>query len=145
MSVKATIPKALREQVWLKHVGKVYSAKCRIVWCRNTMTVFDFQSGHDVPESKGGATNIENLIPICSRCNLSMSNTYTIHQWNQLSQPIPFWKRWWCATKNVQSDITASGTKSRPNPSNQNAKPSKSHGECSKEKRKPKPTETGTK
>jgi hypothetical protein len=24
--------------------------------------------------------------PICARCNLSMSNNYTIQEWNQLSQ-----------------------------------------------------------
>ena len=83
MSVKATIPKALREQVWLKHVGKVYSAKCRIVWCQNTMTVFDFQSGHDVPESKGGPTTLANMVVICSRCNLSMGNQYTFTEWSQ--------------------------------------------------------------
>ena len=38
------------------------------------MNVFDFHVGHNVPESKGGATNIDNLKPICSRCNSSMSN-----------------------------------------------------------------------
>jgi len=51
------------------------------------MTVFDFQCGHDVPESKGGETILENLVPICARCNLSMSNTYTFKEWNQLSKP----------------------------------------------------------
>jgi 5-methylcytosine-specific restriction endonuclease McrA len=85
--IKAKIPKALREQVWLKQHGKQYSGKCATNWCENKMTVFDFQCGHDIPESKGGETILENLVPICARCNLSMSNTYTFKEWNQLSKP----------------------------------------------------------
>ena len=91
---KMTIPKALREQVWIKHIGKKYESKCPIGWCKNTITVFDFQSGHIIPESKGGPTNLENLMPICSRCNLSMNNQYTITEWNTLgSNDQSFFKR----------------------------------------------------
>ena len=87
------IPKALREQVWLKINGKRYDAKCYIKWCNNQINVFDFQVGHNVPESRGGPTVIENLLPICSRCNQSMSNTYTIDEWNSLGnkQGCCFW------------------------------------------------------
>ena len=80
---KDRIPKALREQVWLKHCGEVYSIKCPVIWCKNKITVHDFQCGHNIPESKGGSTRIDNLIPLCSRCNLSMGNTYTIDEWNK--------------------------------------------------------------
>ncbi len=79
---KKKIPKALREAVWVKHVGRHFEHKCLTPWCLNTMTVFDFQTGHNIPESRGGATTIENLVPICSRCNLSMSNTHTIEEWS---------------------------------------------------------------
>ena len=79
--MKDKIPKALREQVWLTHIGKRYEAKCYISWCSNTITVFDFQSGHNIPESKGGPTKPENLIPICSRCNQSMGDRYTFDEW----------------------------------------------------------------
>ena len=78
---KAKIPVALREQVWISRMGRRFEGKCCVDWCNNIITVFDFQSGHNVPESRGGKTTIENLIPICSRCNLSMGNTYTIEQW----------------------------------------------------------------
>ena len=78
---KAKIPVALREQVWIKKMGRVFEGKCAVDWCNNNITVFDFQSGHNVPESKGGKTTIDNLIPICSRCNLSMGNNYTIDEW----------------------------------------------------------------
>jgi hypothetical protein len=32
---KDKIPKALREQVWLRHIGKKYQSKCKIAWCEN--------------------------------------------------------------------------------------------------------------
>jgi hypothetical protein len=78
---KKKIPKALREATWLKHCGKVFETKCRTTWCQNTMTVYDFHAGHRTPESLGGPTTITNLVPICSRCNLSMGNTYTFEEW----------------------------------------------------------------
>ena len=53
-----------------------------------------FNPGHIIPESKGGPTTIENLMPICSRCNLSMNNQYTITEWNTLgSNDQSFFKR----------------------------------------------------
>ncbi len=78
---KKIIPKAIREQVWIKYVGKQFEVKCPINWCENKISVFDFHVGHNIPESKGGKTDIENLRPICSRCNLSMGNQYTIIEW----------------------------------------------------------------
>jgi len=80
---KQTIPKALREAVWITHAGRTFEKKCLTPWCPNIMSVFDFQTGHNIPESKGGPTTIDNLVPICSRCNLSMSNTYTFKEWSE--------------------------------------------------------------
>jgi len=45
MPRKASIPKAIREQVWLKTCGEVYRHKCYVHWCKNQMTVFDFHVG----------------------------------------------------------------------------------------------------
>ena len=87
-SRKATIPKALREQVWCDRFGRAFAHKCSTRWCSNTISVFDFQIGHDIPESKGGTLAIANLIPICSRCNSSMSNTYSFKEWERLSTPV---------------------------------------------------------
>jgi len=83
---KKKIPKAIREQCWLNTVGKKYETKCYVPWCNNKMTVFDFHVGHDIPESKGGTLDIENLKAICARCNLSMSNRYTIQEWIELTR-----------------------------------------------------------
>ena len=77
------IPRAVREQLWLKTFGEKFKAKCSISWCNNTVNVFDFTAGHNTPKSKGGSNKISNLMPICSRCNLSMSNSYTIDEWNK--------------------------------------------------------------
>jgi 5-methylcytosine-specific restriction endonuclease McrA len=84
---KATIPKALREQVWRNHMGKEFEGKCCVTWCTNNITAFQFEVGHNIPESKGGATTADNLRPICSRCNSSMNNNYTIDEWNRLGKP----------------------------------------------------------
>ncbi len=100
---KKPIPKAMREQIWLRDFGKVFEAKCKTTWCQNTINVWDFQAGHDIPESKGGKTEPGNLVPICARCNLSMSDTYTFKEWNAMSGKIPVpiapltnSSSWWC-------------------------------------------------
>lgn len=130
--MKEKIPKALREQVWLTHVGKKYEAKCRISWCKNTITVFDFQSGHNIPESKGGSTDITNLVPICSRCNSSMNDNYTIDEWTKLSKPVSKWNLFWRRLFNLdkwKSSVTKeNGTQSSPNHMNQKNKHTKFHG-----------------
>ena len=86
---KANIPKALREQVWLKNIGHQYEHKCLIDWCQNTISVFDFHVGHNIPESHGGKTDITNLKPICSRCNLSMGSQYSISEWIKIGDTLP--------------------------------------------------------
>jgi 5-methylcytosine-specific restriction endonuclease McrA len=86
---KKAIPKAMREQIWVREFGKVFEAKCKTTWCQNTINAWDFQAGHDIPESKGGKTEPGNLVPICARCNLSMSDTYTFKEWNAMSGTVP--------------------------------------------------------
>ena len=78
------IPKKIREEVWVKTNGESFNSKCNIIWCSNIITVFDYHIGHNIPHSKGGSIELSNLRPICSRCNLSMSNNYTIEEWNKL-------------------------------------------------------------
>ena len=88
------IPRALREQVWVTYIGRRYENKCHIRWCKNKIDVFNFQVGHNIPQSKGGKTVLENLKPICSRCNQSMSNNFTIDEWNHLGNEVK--SRFWC-------------------------------------------------
>jgi 5-methylcytosine-specific restriction endonuclease McrA len=90
--VKKKIPKALREQVWINKMGKNFIGTCRISWCENDMSCFNFDCGHNIPESKGGPTNISNLIPICRNCNIGMGNRFTIDEWEKKYEgPPPTW------------------------------------------------------
>ncbi len=95
---KTKIKAALREQVWLRNAGPVFTTKCQTRWCNNDINVFNFQCGHVLAESKGGATTVENLVPLCSRCNQSMGTTH-LDAWNQLgAEPqkgkmARFWQR----------------------------------------------------
>lgn len=83
---KEKIPKALREQVWITNFGKKFEHVCYIKWCTNKINVFDYHVGHNIPESKGGRMCLENLKPVCARCNLSMGSQYTITEWMNLDK-----------------------------------------------------------
>ena len=107
---KAKIPIAIQEAIWITKMGRVFEGKCLTTWCPNIITVFDFHAGHDIPESKGGTIDPQNLFPICARCNLSMGDRYTFKEWCLLSPPlvlnpmnqtpqvpvVPVKKSWWC-------------------------------------------------
>lgn len=82
-----SIPKGVREQVWIYYNKNNFSKKCYVKWCKNIINVFDFHVGHNIPKSKGGTDTIDNLKPICSRCNLSMNNNYTIDEWSDTFKP----------------------------------------------------------
>lgn len=83
---KKKIPSALREQVWLISFGDIkFKHKCKVKWCENLISPFTFEVGHNIPESKGGQTNIDNLLPICSKCNKSMGDNYTIDEFSEIS------------------------------------------------------------
>jgi hypothetical protein len=59
---KQKIPRALREQVWITYAGKKFESKCFVGWCGNMISVFNFEVGHNIPESKGGTLNIETYL-----------------------------------------------------------------------------------
>lgn len=98
---KEKIPVKLREEVWVAKMGRVFEGKCPTTWCSTTITVFDFESGHNIPESKGGATTIANLVPLCPRCNRSMGSKFTFDEWcvkhtEALPEPtITMKQSWW--------------------------------------------------
>ena len=83
---KKNIPKALKEQVWIHNFGKVFQHPCYINWCSNTINVFNYHVGHNIPESKGGKLCLNNLKPLCSRCNYSMGSQYSITEWTKFQK-----------------------------------------------------------
>lgn len=100
---KKKIPKALREQLWLHDMGKVFQGKCKTTWCQNNVTLFDYQCGHNIPESKGGPTILSNLVVLCCRCNTSMGNQYTFSEWSSMyggTRKVGFWRSMLCFSKN---------------------------------------------
>jgi hypothetical protein len=70
---KRKISKAVKAACWNKCVGREKGTS--ICPCCNTHTIstFDFHCGHIIAHCYGGKTTLENLRPICSTCNLSMS------------------------------------------------------------------------
>jgi len=86
-TAKKAIPKALKTAVWLTYAGKKFETKCFVSWCKTLITPFTFEAGHNVPESKGGATNVQNLRPVCSQCNKSMGNRFTIDEFSKYYGP----------------------------------------------------------
>ena len=76
------IPSSLKHNIWIKYIGEKYEGKCGVTWCINKITPFTFEAGHNIPYSKGGSTTIDNLRPICSDCNKSMGNRYTIDEYS---------------------------------------------------------------
>ena len=79
---KKTIPKTLKMTVWYTHIGKeIGMIKCPC--CNsNEISQMDFDCGHVIAESKGGSTTVENLKPICNKCNRSM-RTMNMNEFKQ--------------------------------------------------------------
>jgi hypothetical protein len=70
--MRKTIPKALRDKVWDQYIGKHKGiGQCYV--CNDDLDSKSFQCGHIVAVSKGGEDVLENLRPVCSRCNQSVS------------------------------------------------------------------------
>lgn len=80
---KQRIPASLRQMVWIKYNEESFRSKCQVAWCNNIITPFTFEVGHNKPESKGGSTTIDNLMPICAACNRSMGNHYSITEYSE--------------------------------------------------------------
>jgi hypothetical protein len=69
---KKSISASLRQKVWNQYIGlSVGETLCK---CCNTNIISQlrFHCGHVIAEACGGETTIENLRPICEKCNLSM-------------------------------------------------------------------------
>ena len=66
---RKNLPKAVRSQVWKAETfANSMKGKC---WVCNREIEYDtFHCGHIIAVSKGGSDRIDNLKPVCSRCNI---------------------------------------------------------------------------
>ena len=69
---KRRIPKKVRDDLWDKYIGKTISEAYCIVCNNSKISSRNFDAGHIQSEYNGGCENIDNLLPICRQCNLSM-------------------------------------------------------------------------
>ena len=69
---KKHIPSTLKRMVWDEYIGaNIGTAKCMCCKIQDIRQI-EFTCGHIIAEKEGGETNLKNLRPICSKCNLSM-------------------------------------------------------------------------
>jgi hypothetical protein len=82
MSKRKTIPKAIREEVWDKYIGKERGVACCFVCKKREIRQTNFEVGHVKSIRNGGSNNIGNLRPLCFLCNRSMG-TKNLHKYKK--------------------------------------------------------------
>jgi hypothetical protein len=70
---KQKIPKKVKDDSWDLHIGSSVGEAYCIVCNTTKINSKSFDAGHVVSEHNGGNTDINNIMPICHSCNLSMS------------------------------------------------------------------------
>ena len=68
---RETIPKTVRNALWINYYDDRRVGMCQCCK-REQISIGNFQAGHIVAHANGGKTTLDNLIPICTLCNLSM-------------------------------------------------------------------------
>lgn len=74
VNTKIIIPKILKNNSWDKYIGEnICVAPC--ICCRkNMINAKDFSIGYITSAMNGGSCTIDNLLPICKVCNISINN-----------------------------------------------------------------------
>jgi hypothetical protein len=85
-SRKRAISKSMKSKLWNEKIGTEVGEVYCIVCMNNKINMMNFECGHIVPESKGGETSVDNLLPICGLCNKSMA---TKHMRDYVLQEFP--------------------------------------------------------
>jgi hypothetical protein len=68
---KQRIPSVVRHDTWDKYYEEVNKTKCPVCNIRDIKSS-SFEAGHIVSEKDGGKATVDNLVPICGKCNKSM-------------------------------------------------------------------------
>jgi len=69
---KEKIPEAVRIAVWNNYIGRKKGEDKCFIGCGEPITRSNFECGHVKAEACGGKVTIQNLRPICSKCNKSI-------------------------------------------------------------------------
>lgn len=69
---KRNLSVAVRTAVWNTYIGREYGLGYCFVGCGEQISQANFECGHVQSRKFGGSNEIENLRPVCSRCNKSM-------------------------------------------------------------------------
>lgn len=73
----------LRKMVWENCIeGKVYDSNCPA--CNCNIDIFSYEISHNIPKSKGGSDDLDNLRVLCGTCNRRSNNRYTVDEWINL-------------------------------------------------------------
>ena len=74
---KKTIPSPLKRLVWNKYIGEEIG-KTKCTRCKQIdITQMSFYCGHKTTEIHGGELTVDNLQPICQKCNSSIGKKHT--------------------------------------------------------------------
>ena len=68
--------KSMKSKLWNQKIGTELGEVYCIVCMNNKINMMNFECVHIIPESKGGETSIDNLLPICGLCNKSMATKH---------------------------------------------------------------------
>jgi HNH endonuclease len=85
---RKTIPKAKRTELWDKYFKDKRIGSCLVCNCQLDV-VGTWEAGHVIAYSKGGSDDLENLRPVCQRCNRSMG-TQNMGEWARINYPNNF-------------------------------------------------------
>jgi hypothetical protein len=80
------IYQAIKTKIWRKYCGENFKTKCCVEFCINEISISNFEAGFILAEAKGGDVSVDNLIPICSKCNKSIGNKH-LREWEQEYRP----------------------------------------------------------
>lgn len=73
LSKKTKIPAWMKKALWRKYYPNKLEITCAC--CKTSIiSADDYEAGHIMAESKGGDTKIDNLFPMCGKCNKSLGS-----------------------------------------------------------------------
>ena len=67
-----SIPKKIRYDLWDKYYNGKIKGRCKV--CKSRININDYQCGYKKSLKNGGSNDINNLKPICVKCNLDIGS-----------------------------------------------------------------------